>query len=115
MGNAQRIGWRVPTDAEIEALLDNIKVSNEWVTENNVSGRRFTDNATGNVLFFPAVGVLESYDGTLLYAGEAGIYWSCMPPEYPEMGIWCLDVNGDGTGRYDYDGNNGLSVRCVAE
>ncbi|MCL2328828.1 MAG: fibrobacter succinogenes major paralogous domain-containing protein [Bacteroidetes bacterium] len=49
-------GWRVPTQAEIHSLCDETKVKNEWVIQNGVGGRKFTDKATGASIFLPAVG-----------------------------------------------------------
>ena len=54
-------GWRVPTGEEIKTLLDTEKVSNEWIIQNGVNGRKFTDKITGNSLFFPAVGCREPH------------------------------------------------------
>ena len=49
------VGWRVPTLAEIETLLDSDKVSNVWTTQNGVNGRKFTDKVTGAFIFLPAL------------------------------------------------------------
>jgi uncharacterized protein (TIGR02145 family) len=69
-------GWRVPTDAEIATLFDSDKVSNEWTTQNGISGRKFTDNSTGSSLFLPAAGYRYSFKAAVLSAGEYGYYWS---------------------------------------
>jgi len=44
-------GWRVPTFAEIQSLLDTTYVSNGWTTENGVNGQKFIDKATGDSIF----------------------------------------------------------------
>jgi len=67
--------WRLPNPDEIDKLLDTDNVSNEWTTENGVSGRKFTDKATGNSLFLPAAGYRDSYAGELSYVGTNGTYW----------------------------------------
>ena len=46
-------GWRVPTRAEINKLLDTEKVEHKWTTESGVSGRRFIDKSTGASIFLP--------------------------------------------------------------
>jgi len=51
---------------EIKTLLDTTKVSNEWITENGINGRKFTDKVTGNSLFLPAAGCRAYGNGTIL-------------------------------------------------
>jgi uncharacterized protein (TIGR02145 family) len=58
-------GWRIPVFEEFQSLLDEEKVSKEWVTQNAQQGLRFTDKTTGNSLFLP---VTDNYGG--------GIYWT---------------------------------------
>ena len=69
-------GWRVPTADEIEKLCDTNKVTNVWTTQNGVTGRKFTDKATGVSIFLPAVGSRDPNYGTLLNVGSGGFYWS---------------------------------------
>ena len=96
-------GWHVPTDEEVRALLDDDKVSNEWTTQNGVTGCRFTDNATGNSIFLPAAGY-RSDDGTLNLVDIQGCYWtstkSCPDCSY---GMYVCDYNvglNDGENRH---------------
>jgi len=70
-------GWRLPTIAEVKTLFDTNKVSSEWTTQNGVKGRKYTDKATGNSIFLPAVGYRNSSDeGRLSRGGEHGCYWT---------------------------------------
>ena len=64
-------GWRMPTQAEFQELLDNTTVT--WTTQNGVNGRLFTA-ANGNSLFLPATGFRSI--GELNYVGNLGCYWS---------------------------------------
>ncbi len=60
-------GWRTPTIAEWEALLNTNKYTWEWTTENGVNGYRVTSKVSGyvgNSIFLPA-----DHD-------SSGIYWS---------------------------------------
>lgn len=64
--------WRMPTVDEVNELFDNTK--NEWITQDGVSGCKFTSTSTGNSIFLPSAGcrVSEShYD-----EGQNGYYWS---------------------------------------
>jgi len=108
-------GWRVPTYYEIKkTLLDKENVTNEWVRLNDVNGRKFTDKATGNTIFFPASGYRSYSNGRLGVVGANGMYWIYLEGE--KFTTCNLDCNrravniGHGTHKA-----NGLSVRCVAE
>ncbi|MDR0874359.1 MAG: fibrobacter succinogenes major paralogous domain-containing protein [Prevotellaceae bacterium] len=106
-------GWRVPTTEEQRTLLDTEKVTNEWTTQNGVSGRLFTDKTTGNSLFLPAAGRRYANGGTLNYAGSYGYYWSST--QYVSNYAYFLSFY---SGYADWGGNyrrSGLSVRAVAE
>ena len=106
-------GWRVPTSAEIQSLLDANKVSNEWTTQNGVSGRKFTDRTTGNSIFLPAAGFRSYSNGTLDYAGSGGGYWSST--QYGSNGAYGLGCSSS-TAVLGNDGRSyGFCVRPVAE
>jgi uncharacterized protein (TIGR02145 family) len=68
-------GWRVPTLAEIQSLGNTTYVTNEWTTQNGVTGRKFTDKATGASIFLPAAGDRDD-NGALYIAGAVGCFWS---------------------------------------
>ena len=68
-------GWHVPTKDDIKKLLDASKVKAEWTMEEDVYGEKFTDKATGNSIFLPAVGVRKSNDSSE-GADTEGYYWS---------------------------------------
>jgi len=67
-------GYRVPTYKEIRSLLD-AKVTNEWITQNGVNGKKITDTATGESVFLPAAGYRAG--GSLHNYGDSRSgYWS---------------------------------------
>jgi uncharacterized protein (TIGR02145 family) len=106
------VGYRVPTLDEIKSLFDEDKVSNEWTTVNGINGRKFTDLATGNSIFLPAVGF--RCDGSLRRDAR-GIYWSGTANEnYENIAYTVLfysnNAGWNGDSRYC-----GFSVRPVAE
>ena len=111
-------GWRIPSLAQLQTLLDTEKVSRQWTTQNKVNGMKFTDKATGNSIFLPAAGLRNFDTGELLNAGEYGRYWS---RERPTTGIysntnalymWFINDNSPGWG--DNLRRYGFSVRSVA-
>ena len=106
-------GWRIPTKEEQQSLFDTEKVSNEWTTQNGVTGRKFTDKATGNTLFLPAAGFRDRNNGSLGGEGTYGSYWSSS--EYSSEDAYYLGFENDNTSVYFYNRLSGQSVRCVAE
>ena len=69
--------WRMPTEAELEALLTNCDV--EWTTVGGVNGRKFTGKVapyTSNSVFLPAAGCGR---GHVYDQGRNGYYWSSTP------------------------------------
>ncbi len=68
-------GWRVPTHAEIQTLLDTTKVLCTSSVQNGVKGNVFTDKSSGNSLFLPFSGYRYFTNGTLYYQGTLGMYW----------------------------------------
>jgi len=106
-------GWRVPTLAEIQTLLDAGKVSSIWTTRNGVPGRKFTDKQTGQSLFLPAVGYRDEKDATLEQAGAAGFYWSSTADD--AHSAFSLVFGGGGMAKLSSIGMAWYSVRPVAE
>ena len=76
--------WRMPTDAEIQELLDN--TTNEWVTNyhnSGINGRQFTSKINGNTIFIPAAGGCN--DGSVGDVGSSGFVWSSsLNTSYPD-------------------------------
>jgi len=108
-------GFRVPTLAEIQSLLNTAFVTNVWTPENGINGRKFTDISTGNTLFLPAVGNRSGVDGTLGSAGSLGYYWSAMASESYETNTYSLYFHSGDALWIDVSRRHGQSVRCVAE
>ena len=105
-------GWRMPTQAEWQELVNNTIVS--WTTQNGVSGLLFIA-ANGNSLFLPAAGMRGGVGG-LNYAGSYGYYWSSssIGASYPSF-AWSLYFNSDGSLVRNDGRCVGFSVRPVLE
>ncbi len=97
------VGWRMPTFEEIKSLTDEAKVTYiEQAAQDGVLGSRYTDIATGNILFLPIPG----------YRDAQGIrhnvlwihYWS-------STDHWSLYRSGVRQMPYA----DGYSVRCVVD
>jgi uncharacterized protein (TIGR02145 family) len=110
-------GFRVPTLAQWDAVLNNnlntsSYVGTNWASSstNYTTGLRIGSGTSG--LFLPAAGYRYNSNGTLIYRGDNGIYWSST-----ENGsnAWSLYFSN---GYANTDSNTrtyGMSVRCVAE
>ena len=66
--------WRMPTDAEMQELID--KCTWTWTTQNGVNGCN-VKGPNGNSIFLPAAGY--RFRSSLDYAGSSGGYWSSIP------------------------------------
>ena len=104
--------WRMPTDAEWEALLDNCTWT--WTTQNGVSGRLVTSKTNSNSIFLPAAGDL--FYTILELTGSAGHYWSSsLCTDHPDI-AWCVFFVSSGFYRYNLlNRYGGFSVRPVSE
>ncbi len=103
--------WRMPTDAEFSALIDNCTTT--WITTNGVSGRLVTGKGAyaDRRIFLPAAGF--GYDSRLRGPGSDGYYWSSTPVSGGSYDAWGLDFISSGFGRYYYSRYYGQSVRPV--
>ena len=106
--------WRMPTQTEIQELLDN--TDNEWVEDFNgsgVNGRKFISKNNGNSIFIPAAGICRA--GSLDYVGSSGGIWSSsLKDDYPNL-AWYLYFNSDDCYIYGSRRCIGRSVRGVMD
>ena len=106
-------GWRVPTIEECESLLDETKVTSEWITQNGVNGKKFTDKATNANIFLPAADYRNPFgSGTLDRYGNIGYYWSTVTSASNAIAMYFYSSGQSTGGSLKY---YGFSVRCVAE
>ena len=98
--------WRMPTAAEIGALVDNCTTT--WTTANGVYGRLVTGKGAyaSRSIFLPAAGY--GYISDLNGAGSCGYYWSSTPNSDYSNYAWDL---------YFYSGNfyRGYDGRCFGQ
>ena len=103
--------FRMPTKAEIDALL---ALSKKWVTNYNGSGiNGYTFTGNGNTLFLPAAGYRDCTD--FYDAGSYGYYWSSsLRTDFPDSAWYLYFISGD-AGANDSYRYYGFSVRAVSE
>ena len=101
--------WRMPTDAEFAALIDNC--TTVWTTRNGVNGRLVTGKGAFSTksIFLPAAGY--GNDSALYSPGSGGLYWSSTPRSENSVFAWYLFFRSDFFSRYYYDRYRGFPVR----
>ena len=106
--------WRMPTQTEIQELLENTE--NEWVEDfsgSGVNGRKFSSKINGNSIFIPAAGICR--DGSVDYVGSSGGIWSSsLKDDYPNL-AWYLYFNSGDCYIYGSRRCIGRSVRGVMD
>lgn len=106
-------GWRMPTEAEFQELLDN--TIKEWIQVNGVNGMKFTSKKEGyqnNSIFIPASG--ECRD-SLSIGGDSGYVWSSShhyPNGYDDDAWKLLFYESNSYMELDFDGRDTTSRRC---
>ena len=108
--------WRIPTDAEWQALKNTDNFTWEWKTDyNGVKGMLVTSKVkgyTGNQIFLPAAGCYEG--SSVSVGGSYGYYWSSTLADYTYVARY-LGFSSGGPGGGQISRHNGCSVRPVAE
>ena len=70
-------GWRMPTMAELEELMNEDNCTWTWVEnykDSDLNGYEVKSKTTAGLLFLPAAG--DRWDSSLNVAGSSGYYWS---------------------------------------
>ena len=101
-------GWRIPTTAELQELVDKCKWTLETVGGH--SGYTVT-GPNGNSIFLPFAG-FKNEDG-FQEGGKMGFYWSSQNYEYFNNAAYDLDLFANMKGVGYFDRCNGLTIRPV--
>ena len=100
--------WRMPTETEIQELIDN--TTKEWTQVNGVNGYKFTAS-NGNSIFIPAAGLCS--DGSVYTVGSDGYVWSSSLYTSDPSRAWYLGFNSNNCRMYSNLRYLGFSVRGV--
>ena len=105
--------WRMPTEAEIQELIDN--TDSEWVTINGINGRRFTSRIdTSKYIFIPASGIRSN--SSFFFQGSYGAVWSSSVNTDYSGYAWFLYIGSDNAvARLNISRSRGFMVRGVTE
>ena len=103
-------GWRLPTSAEHQSLIDS---GSFWDEMNGVAGRFFGSGT--QIVFFPAAGCRYDNSGLLTDVGFIGSYWSGEPSTNYDAAYTLFFYNIGVNTFYGDSRSFGFSVRCVSE
>jgi uncharacterized protein (TIGR02145 family) len=95
-------GFRVPTANELKSLIDTEKVTGEWLIQNHKYGYKFTDKVSGNSIFLPAAGALQSGKNTI--SNSFGDYWSANKKNLLTVNFLQFDKKGVRVKGFGYSG-----------
>lgn len=106
--------WRIPTQAEIQELLDRSKCTWAWTTINGVKGYKVISKKNKNSIFLPAGGCYNEKEP--YKDGLYGYYWSSSLDENGVKGVSYIlfHENSKVSLAFDYP-YYGFNVRAVCE
>lgn len=112
--------WRMPTQAELETLVNAAYCKSEW-TDNykntGVAGRivtGVTEGYTDKSIFLPAAG--RGYQGNFGGAGSEGVYWSSTPDSGSNVLAWHIYIKSDEfKTAHNFYRSDGFTVRPVCD
>lgn len=102
-------GWRMPTETEMNELINNCTW--QWITHNGVNGYCVT-GPNNNSIFLPAAGHRSGYD-SYLNVGSNGSYWSGSLYTSSSGYAYYLNFSSNSYRMNNYDRSYGRSVRPV--
>jgi uncharacterized protein (TIGR02145 family) len=112
-------GWHVPTDAEWMVLTDYLGgagvAAGKMKEVGTTNWSSLNVVATNVSLFTGLPGGSRYYNGNCSGIGGLGYWWSSS--EYSAYDAWSRSLydSDGGAGRFNYDKENGFSVRCLRD
>ena len=101
--------WRMPTDAEMQELINNCNWT--WTTIGGINGYEVTSKSNGNSIFLPAAGYYNQSSNTK--SGSAGNYWSVNLGGYNPHGANYMSFTPSSMSMSEHSRHLGCSVRPV--
>ncbi|MCT3788641.1 hypothetical protein HZQ67_14825 [Elizabethkingia anophelis] len=108
-------GYRVPTQAQWQAVIDNNNVERvgSWANDGNYTTALYFRNPSNiRTLMLPAAGDRSSSGGALNFRGQGGYYWSSSEATSYAYYLYFYSSSVNVINSYR---SFGFSVRCVAE
>ena len=101
-------GWRLPTNEEINELIENCDY--EWTKLNGAYGGKFTRHGS---IFLSAAGWY--HEDAYRHVGDYGGYWGAVPVNRNRLGAPLLVFNRDGGSMPWSDEYIGFTIRPVVD
>lgn len=118
-GNLCPTGWHVPTHEEWTTLIEYLggeRIAGGKLKETGTTHWNNINAGATNIVGFTALpGGVRDIEGSFLYVGSEGEWWSAT--KYSTNNAWMryMSYSGIYVGRSDLSKKNGLSVRCVRD
>lgn len=115
--NACPSGWHLPADEEWAVLEDYLgsHAGGKLKESGTAHWKSPNKGATNESGFFALPGGYSNYDDSFSNLGISGFWWSSSEDSHFYAWSRYIYSNSSGVGRFNYNKNNGLSVRCVRE
>ncbi len=112
-------GWRVPDGGSSGVWAKSVTSAFSYPWDSTNKGMNFSGKfGSADTIWYPAAGFLKIDDGSLIYVGDNGGWWSCTPDGWPDgCYAYYLDLfnNGHVNPSDNYYRARGRSVRCLQE
>ena len=103
--------WRMPTNEQLQELINMYICFRMWTTQNGVGGYLIT-GPNGNTLFLPAAGYFTDISGNADWEGSFGGYWSRTLASDKTTSACCAGLGPGGVDK-TFDRIFGFTVRAV--
>lgn len=104
-------GWRMPTAAEVNTLINSSYLTWAWTSSEGVYGYTVT-STNGKSIFLPVAGYYS--EDLLAHPGAKGRYWTSTKGE-TDYSAYSLDFSSDGIFLDQHNRNLGFVIRPVLD
>ncbi len=112
-------GWHIPFDAEWTNLANNLGGINiaggKLKSSGTLDWQSPNTNATNSSGFAGLPGGSRNFDGSINSLGRNGFWWTATQNDALSAWYWYLGFDFESVARYDYNKENGFSVRCIKD
>ncbi len=104
--------WRMPSYEQLMLLINNDKITTEWITVNEVGGRKFT-SPDGKSIFLPAAG--HRWNANLYDKGNNGYYWTSTLKANSSTSAYYFNFYRGGVEVWDGERFYGMCIRPLSD
>ena len=104
--------WRMPSYKQLMLLINNDKITTEWIIVNEVGGRKFT-SPDGKSIFLPAAG--HRWNANLYDKGNNGYYWTSTLKANSSTSAYYFNFYRGGVEVWDGERFYGMCIRPLSD